>query len=149
MVVATAQRLVHAPAEAVFAIATDPDRMREWQPSLRRVRRLDRGAVGVGSQLAGERLVAGVAVPFVSEVTRWQPPHWYAFEVSGRGVVLWGEQRVTPLDPDRCLVTARLQLDRAPAGLGWFRDRLGWRIEEALDAELQSLAALVEGKADR
>lgn len=149
MVVVTAQRLVHAPAEAVFAVATDPDRMREWQPSLRRVRRLDRGAVGVGSRLAGERLVAGVAIPFVSEVTRWQPPRSWAFEVSGRGVVLWGEQRVAPLDPARCRVTARLEVGRAPVGLGWLRERLGWRIEQALDAELRSLAVLVEGETDR
>lgn len=149
MVVVTAQRIVHAPAEAVFAVATDPDRMREWQPSLSRVRRLDHGAVGVGSQLAGERLVAGVAIPFVSEVTRWQPPRWCAFEVSGAGVVLWGEQRVVPMDPARCRVTARLELGRAPVGLGWLGERLSWRIEQALNAELQALAVLVEGETGR
>lgn len=149
MVAVTAQRVVHAPAEAVFAVATDPDRMSEWQSTIRGVRRLDQGAVGVGSRLSGQRLVAGMAVPFVSEVTRWQPPRLCAFTASGRGVVLHGEQRVAALDPARSRVTARLELNNAPGRLRWIRDRVNQCMEQALNAELQALAAVVEEDHDR
>lgn len=149
MVVATAQRVVHAPAEAVFALATDPDRMNEWQRSVRRVRRLDRGTVGVGSRLTGERLVLGMAMPFVSEVTRWQPPRLCAFEARGRGVVLRGEQRVDALGPEQSRVTARLELHRVPLRPERLRQPLRDRIEQVLGAELQSLAVLAEREAGR
>lgn len=147
MVAATAQCVIRAPAEVVFTVATDPDRMEEWQSSVRSIRRLDRGAVGVGSRLSGERLIAGVVMPFTSEVTAWQPPHLCAFEASGRGVVLRGEQRVTALDPARSQMTARLELDRAPVGVGWVSQRVNARVARALRAELQSLAALIEREA--
>lgn len=147
MVAATAQCAIRAPAEIVFAVATDPDRMEEWQSSVRSIRRLDRGAVGVGSRLSGERLVAGVAMPFTSEVTAWQPPHLCTFEASGRGVLLRGEQRVTPLGLARSQMTARLELDRAPVGVGWLGERVNARVTRALQAELQSLAALIEREA--
>ncbi len=144
MVAATAQCVIRAPAEVVFAVATDPGRMADWQASVQSIRRLDHGAVGVGSRLSGERLIAGVAMPFTSEVTAWQPPHLCVFEASGRGVVLRGEQRVTALGTARSQMTARLELDRAPVGVGWVRERVEARVARALRTELQSLAALVE-----
>lgn len=145
----SAERVVGAPPARVFAVAADAERMGEWQRGVRRVRRLGEahdgapGGVGVGSRLAGERVVGGLGLRFESEITAWEPPRRYAFRVAMRGADADGELRVEPAGEGRSRVTARLDA-RLPA---WLRLAVGRRrlrrhLAAHLAADLEALAAL-------
>jgi uncharacterized protein YndB with AHSA1/START domain len=145
-VTASAQRTVDAPPARVFAVATDPERMEEWQRGVRRVRRLGGGRIGVGSRLTGERVVAGVGFRFTGEVTAWEPPRHYAFRVTTRGASADGELCVEPDGAGRSRVTARLDA-RVPVWLRLAvgRPRLQRHLAAHLAADLDALARLAAG----
>lgn len=147
MVAVSAERLIDASQERVFAVATDVDRMSQWQHGVRRVRRLDAGPVRAGSRMSGERVIAGMAVRFTSVITAWDPPHRYAFRVTARGFAADGEQRVEALQAQRSRVTAHLDV-RPPAAMdvAALQQRLRRKATQHLTADLAALSDLVTGQ---
>ncbi len=139
-----ASEVVRADAAAVFALATDPARMAEWQAGVADVAVVDDAPqAGVGSRLSGSRAYGGMRLPFTFEVTAWQPPRRYAFASVEGPVRLRGEQRVEPR-PEGCEVTLSLEVRLPGLGLLGAADPVRARVRSALAEDLTALRRLAE-----
>ncbi|MFC9733764.1 SRPBCC family protein [Streptomyces roseolus] len=105
------------PPEDVFSYLMDPGHMPEWQESAVAARRLDEGALRVGSRFRVQRRFGRREMPMTMEVTELAPPRsWHFHGVDGpvRGDV---RGRLEPLgDGSRSRLT--LSIDFEGHGVG-------------------------------
>ena len=134
---------VDAAPERAFAVLTDPARFHEWQAGMTPAR-TDPGPVGPGSRLHGHRRLAGMSVPFTTEVVSWEPPRHMAFRSVRTPLQVRGEYTVVPSGTgSRITVALGVHVPR------WSPLRITARIGPAVTAQLQQDLAALGGLLDR
>jgi uncharacterized protein YndB with AHSA1/START domain len=134
--------------EDVFAYATDPSRLPEWQESVVSARREDDGPVRVGTRVVVTRRVRGRELTMTAELSELNPPtSWAVRGLDGpvRGNV---KGRIEPLDGgQRSRVT--IQLDLGGHGIGKLLVPLFVRRQAAAEMpkNLQNMKRLLESGA--
>jgi uncharacterized membrane protein len=71
-----ASMLIAAPMDVVWNVLTDVDRMPEWTPTMRFVRVLDGGQLGVGSRVG---ITQPRLPPATWTVDRFDPPRYFSW----------------------------------------------------------------------
>jgi hypothetical protein len=128
---------VDAPAETVFAAATDWDRQREWMLGTTVcVRRGD--GHSVGTEVEAITGLAGIGVADRMQITIWDAPWRCEMRHLGRVVRGMGIFAVHPRGRDAATFewTEQLELPLGKLGeLGWslLRPLLGWGLRLSLD----------------
>ena len=80
------------PPQDVFAYATDPARLTEWQENLVEAKVQTEGPTRIGSRVTQTRRVGGGTRTFTLEVTAHEPPSRFAFKgIGGLGAVARGD----------------------------------------------------------
>ncbi|MBK1645171.1 hypothetical protein CKO25_11035 [Thiocapsa imhoffii] len=91
-------RIIDAPAAAVWRVLIDTREWPLWGPSVRAV---ESPSPLIGPGLRGRiQTPVGLWLPF--EITRWEPEHAWAWRIAGLDAT---GHRVAALDPGRCCVT--------------------------------------------
>jgi len=133
--------IARAP-EDVFAFVADQTNAPRWQSGLIEVRRLTPGPIGVGTEHAFVRRVAGRRVEARNRYARYEPSRLIAFDVSDGGITGRVEYRFEP-HPTGTLVTCAMEF--ATRGLGRIAEPL---LRRAIGREARrddpKLAALLE-----
>jgi uncharacterized protein YndB with AHSA1/START domain len=114
--------LVHSveidrPPEDVFAYVTDAERFTEWQDAVVRASRLDSGPLAKGSKISLTRRVGRREQTMTSELTEYDPPRSYAFQVLDGPVRARGRGKFEPLDEGR-RTRFNFELDFEGHGIG-------------------------------
>jgi uncharacterized protein YndB with AHSA1/START domain len=78
-------RLIAAPPDRVFPLASDFARMPERIPDIKRVEMLTDGPVGVGTKFKETRVMFGKEATETMEVTEFDPPHMYQLRAESCG----------------------------------------------------------------
>jgi uncharacterized protein YndB with AHSA1/START domain len=86
-----------SPAD-VFAYVTDPSHFAEWQDAIVSARPLDEGEAKQGSRISLTRRMGKREQTMTSELTAYDPPEGYAFQVVDGPVRARGHGRFEPLD---------------------------------------------------
>lgn len=126
---------VERPAEAVFAAASDLDAVfaaLARRGDVRAERIVGRGAVAIGDRWRISASGRFGQREGVAEVTAVRPPEHLAARANGGGYGVETEMTITPLGPDRCLLTIESEI-RA-SGL---RAALSSPIIKLLDGRIQ------------
>ena len=89
-----------SPAD-VFAYVTDPSHFSEWQEAFVRAEKLEADALHEGSRIALTRRMGKREQRMTSELTAYDPPQSYAFQVLDGPVRARGRGRFEPLDEGR------------------------------------------------
>jgi len=119
---------IDAPPGEVWRIMSDVERWHLWTPSIKRIRRLDRGEFAVGSRAL---VFQPRLPPAIWRVTSLEPGRGFTWVSSGPGIRVTGFHRVEP-DHAGSAVTLSLTYEGALAVvaarfLGAITDRyLGW-----------------------
>jgi uncharacterized protein YndB with AHSA1/START domain len=132
---------VEAAVEQTFAELSDPARFHEWQTGMEPAR-VDDGPVGVGSRLRSRRSLAGMRMPFTSEITVWEPPRRMVFRAVRTPLDVTGAYLVHPL-PSGSLVTARMDIAAPRLGPWRLGERAAGMIGAQLGRDLECFARLV------
>jgi uncharacterized protein YndB with AHSA1/START domain len=72
---------IDRPPAAVFAVVTDLNRLREWQPRVVQVEQLDGGPLRVGARLREVRELRGKRLEQVVEVSAFEPERRFGLRV--------------------------------------------------------------------
>lgn len=72
--------LIEAPVERVFAFLSSPERLPEWMPGVRSVKRTSTGPVGVGATTETEIEIMGVRQTLLGKCLVYEPPTRLAVE---------------------------------------------------------------------
>lgn len=146
-ITATATVQIADSVEQVFAALTDPTRFHEWQSGMTSSD-TDNEPTRVGSRMHGRRTIAGMTVPFTSEITRWEPPHLMAFKSVRTPLRVTGEYRVDS-SAGGSLVTATMSIAHSrfsPLQLGGRAENM---IAAQLTQDLDAFAQLCEMPAEQ
>ena len=106
------------PPEDVWAYATDPARLTEWQDKLLEATLETPGPVGVGSRMKQKRDVGLGTRTFTAEVTTYEPPRVFAFHGLDGPVRPEGKVTLEPLD-DGNRTRYTIDMDFKGHGLGF------------------------------
>lgn len=138
-----AEVLIDRPRGEVAALATDPVNDTRWIGGVERVRRLDEGPIGVGSQVERSARFLGRRLDYVNEVVELEPGSRLRMR-SVRGPV--------PMDITYVFADAgpgtRAAIRVRGEARGAFRmagPLLGPMVRRSVAADLRRLKALVEG----
>ncbi|HRW38676.1 MAG: SRPBCC family protein [Acidimicrobiales bacterium] len=123
------ERSIDASVDDVWRLTVDVERWPELTPTIRSVERLDDGPFGVGSRA---RIVQPMQRPAVWTVTRFEPPHAFAWETTTMGVTMVGTHDLVA-EGDGC--RSVLGLEVRGRGAGAFRALFGRRIQRAIETE--------------
>jgi uncharacterized protein YndB with AHSA1/START domain len=118
-----------------FAVLSDPGRFHEWQDGMEAGHTA--GPVGVGSRFRSHRSVAGMRMPFTTEIVTWDPPHRMVFRSVRTPLRVRGTYTVAPLEAagsNRARVRVSMSVEVPTFG----PFRLGDRAEPYIRAELES-----------
>jgi uncharacterized protein YndB with AHSA1/START domain len=100
-----------SPAD-VFAYVTDPSHFAEWQDAVVRAEALGDGTPTEGSRISLTRRMGKREQTMTSELTAYDPPEGYAFQVVDGPVRARGQGRFEPLeDGKRTRFTFELDFD--------------------------------------
>jgi uncharacterized membrane protein len=100
---------IDAPAEDVFALVADLDRLPEWQTDIVAVR-AGSPEPRVGATAEVTRAVMGRHVTAPLRVTAWEPPRRMAISSEVQGVRAEGHLEVEPIGPSRSRLGFRLEI---------------------------------------
>jgi len=132
--------------EDVFAFVADQTNTPRWQSGLIEVRRLTPGPIGIGTEHAFVRRVAGRRVEARNRYVRYEPSRLVAFEVSDGGIAGHVEYRFEP-HPTGTMVTCVMEF--ATRGPGRIAEPLLRRaIEREARRDDRKLAALLEAESE-
>jgi uncharacterized membrane protein len=93
---------INAPLDTVWEILVDVDRWPEWTRSISAVKRLDEGAVGVGSRV---RIKQPRMTALVWQVAEFEPGVSFTWRTASLGVTIIGTHRLTRTNDERVSVT--------------------------------------------
>jgi uncharacterized protein YndB with AHSA1/START domain len=140
------QVVVARAPEDVFAFVADQTNTPRWQSGLIEVRRLTPGPIGVGTEHAFVRRVAGRRVEARNRYVRYEPSRLVAFDVSDGGIAGHVEYRFEP-HPTGTLVTCVMEFaTRGPARIA--EPLLRRAIEREARRDDPKLAALLESDSE-
>jgi hypothetical protein len=94
----TLTQRIAAPAERVFAIASDLDGWPKAIPAITRIERLTEGPVGVGTRFKETRVMFGREATEEMTFTLFEPPHRYRLEAVSCGAHFESTFRFVPID---------------------------------------------------
>jgi len=87
---------IAAPAEKVFALLSDPARIRTWVPEIQELEVIGGGPVRQGARLRERRTVMGRQGTTELEVRSYDPPRRYVVANSTSGIETIYDYRLTP-----------------------------------------------------
>jgi uncharacterized protein YndB with AHSA1/START domain len=105
------------PPQEVWAYATDPTRLKEWQESLVEAKEQTEGPTRVGSRMTQTRRVGKSTRTFTLEVIAHEPPNRFAFKGIDGPVRPRGTIALEPLD-DGQRTRYSMEFDVEGHGLG-------------------------------
>jgi uncharacterized protein YndB with AHSA1/START domain len=135
--------VIDRPAEDVFAFLADPANDRSWRPHVKEISAA--GGPGPGARI--HQVVEGPGgrgIPADIEVTAYERPTHYAFQVVAGPARPRGEFRLTPSGSGTA-VTLSLAADLG----GWKRLLLSRPVQASMDGEMRGLdraKALIESR---
>jgi uncharacterized membrane protein len=134
---ASAHTVVSAPAENVWAVVSDPERVLSFMSGITRWEVESERPTGLGARYRMLMRVASAEIGGLIEVVEWDPPRDLAW-TSVTGIDQRGRWRLRPAPGGRTRVEIRLAYAVAGAGLsGWLAERIA---AAAVTSHLRSTA---------
>jgi len=142
---ATAQTVISAPIETVWAFVSDPEQALSFMSGVTRWEVESEQADGLGARYRMLLRVGSAEVGGLIEVVEWDPPRELAW-TSITGVDQRGRWRLRPVSEGRTRVEIRLAAGVAGSGVaGWLAERIAQpSISSHLRSTVAQLARLVE-----
>jgi uncharacterized protein YndB with AHSA1/START domain len=112
---------IERPDDEVFAFATDPDLVTQWQGNMVSYEQETGGSREAGVKDRGSVRVAGKRFGFTDEVLAWEPPHRTLLRSIESPMAWEMEMRFERLDADR----TRMTIHQEVGDLGRLFGRLG------------------------
>jgi len=129
---------INAPAEKVWAMIDKLEEWPQWMPSIKKIERLSKGPLGVGSQLSVTAKVSGLTVKLLLTITEFVPERTVVMQGKALGTNL---TRFYTLEPVNGKTKVTIGGDVSGA-LAWLACRGG----QAVSAEIaQAVKKKVEG----
>lgn len=85
---------IAAPPDVVWSVMSDAERWHEWTPSVRAVRMLDKGPLGIGSRAL---IRQPKFPPAVWKVTELEPGRSFTWKTGAPGMWAYGRHSVAPI----------------------------------------------------
>jgi uncharacterized membrane protein len=148
---ASAQTVVSAPIESVWAFVSDPKRVLSFMSGVTRWEvESQQRPTGLGARYRILMRVGSADVGGLIEVIEWDPPRELAW-TSVTGIDQRGRWRLRPAPAGRTRVELRLAYGVAGAGLsGWLAERIAApAVRSHLQASCRQLTRLVEHERSR
>lgn len=139
----TGERTVHAPASSVFAFLADASNNPRWQRGMRSCEWITPPPIDVGSKYRQTASFLGRPVISTFEVTEFEPNRLIRIETIESSFPIQVTRRVTPIDADRCLVTADIAGD--PPGPGFLAPIMRSIAQRSVDRDYERLVELFQG----
>jgi carbon monoxide dehydrogenase subunit G len=79
---------INAPAEKVWALIDKLEEWPQWMPSIKKIERISKGPLTVGSQLAVTAKVSGLTVELLMTITEFVPERTVVLEGKALGTKL-------------------------------------------------------------
>jgi carbon monoxide dehydrogenase subunit G len=89
---------INAPVKKVWALVDRVEEWREWMPSIRKIERVSRGPLAVGSQVAVTVRVSGLTVKLLMTITEFVPERNVVLEGRALGTKLTRFYVLEPAD---------------------------------------------------
>ncbi len=142
---ATADTMISAPLERVWAAVSDPARALSFMSGITRWEVVSREAEGIGARYRMLLRVGSAEVGGLIEIVEWDPPRELAW-TSITGVDQRGRWRLRPAPGGRTRAEIRLTAGVAGSGLpGWVAERIAQPVVSShLRTTVRQLARLVE-----
>lgn len=138
----TATRTVARPASEVFEFFADASNNPQWQKGMKECEWTTPEPTGVGSVYRQTASFLGRPVTSVFEVTEFEPGSKIRIETIESTFPIQVTRTVTPLDAERCEVSARITGD--PPGPKWLTPLAGRIAQRSVDADYDRLVTLLE-----
>jgi len=139
-------RLIDAPPDRVFQLASDFARVPEHIPEIKRVEMLTDGPVGIGTRFKETRVMFGKEATETMEVTEFTPPRLYALRAESCGARYESTLR---FEPDSGGTLTTLDLTVTPVSFfARLMQPLGWMMKgmmvKCFAKDLEGLAKAAE-----
>jgi uncharacterized membrane protein len=146
----SAQTIISAPIESVWAAVSDPARALSFMSGVTRWEVVGEQPTGLGARYRMLMRVGSAEVGGLVEVVEWEPPRELAW-TSVMGIDQRGRWRLRPASEGRTRVEIRLAYGVAGAGLsGWLAERIaGPAVSSHLRSSARQLSRLVEHERTR
>ena len=129
---------INAPAKKVWALIDKLEEWPQWMPSIKKIERVSKGPLGVGSQLSVTAKVSGLTVTLLMTITKFVPERSVVMQGKALGTNLTRFYTLEPVN-GKTKVTIGGDVSGALAGLA----RRGG---QAVSAEIaQAVKKRVEG----
>jgi len=129
---------INAPVKKVWALIDKLEEWPQWMPSIRKIERVSKGSLAVGSQLSVTAKVRGLIVKLLMTITEFVPERRVVLEGKVLGTKL---KRFYALEPANGKTNVVIGGDVSGA-LAW----LAWRGGQSVSAEIaQAVKRKVEG----
>ena len=115
---------INAPAEKVWALIGKLEEWRQWTPSIKKIERVSKGPLGVGSTLAVTTKISGLTVTLLMTITKFVPERNVVLEGKALGTKL---TRFYTLEPVNGKTKLSIGGDVSGA-LAWLARRGGQKI---------------------
>jgi uncharacterized membrane protein len=115
---------VNAPAEKVWALVDRLEEWPQWMPSIKKIDRVSKGPLAVGSQLSVAAKVSGLTVTLLMTITKFVPERNVVLEGKALGTKL---MRFYALEPANGKTKVRIGGDVSGA-LAWVACRGGQKV---------------------
>ena len=119
---------INAPAEKVWALVDKLEEWPQWMPSIKKIERLSKGPLTVGSQLSVTAEVSGLTVTLLMTITEFVPQRSVVLEGKALGTKL---TRFYTLEPVNGKTKVTIGGDVSGA-LAWLARRGGQAISDEI-----------------
>jgi uncharacterized membrane protein len=129
---------INAPTEKVWALVDKLEEWPQWMPSIKKIERVSKEPLAVGSQLSVTAKVSGLTVTLLMTITEFAPERSVVLEGKALGTKLTRFYTLEPVN-DKAKVTIGGDVSGA---LAWLARRGG----QAVSAEIaQAVKTRIEG----
>lgn len=129
---------INAPAKKVWALIDKLEEWPQWMPSIKKIERVSKGPLAVGSQLSVTAKVSGLTVKLLMTITKFVPERTVVMQGKALGTNLTRFYTLEPVN-----VKTKVTIGGEVSGaLAWLARRGG----QAVSAEIvQAVKKKVEG----